>query len=72
MRLLVVTLIISFFSSILFAQQVGNWDCKGFDIHCSQVGFPSEICKSNPDAWLTDLEPFKKLKVKDAQQSVIL
>jgi hypothetical protein len=52
-RLLTVALIISFFSSILFAEQVGNWDCKKIDIHCSQVGFPNEICKSNPDAWLT-------------------
>ena len=35
------------------AEADGKWDCSKFDIPCSDVGFPSDVCDSDPNASLT-------------------
>ena len=49
-----ITIIIAFLMA--FGTQVaadGKWNCSEFDIPCSDVGFSSDICDSDPNATLT-------------------
>ena len=37
---------------ITFATQAvadGNWDCDGFNVPCSEIGFSTEICDNDPN-----------------------